>query len=354
MRHPLTPRIWLLVAILALAAGCHGDDAPGADGQVAADAAITADASAPRDAAVPADAAPPVDAAPAPPVTVAVIADLNGSYGSTTYSSTVHNAVSAIIDRAPDLVLSAGDMVAGQQSGLDYEAMWTAFHAAVTDPLTQAGIPLAVTPGNHDASAYSSFTTERDLYEQQWLAHRPDVVFLDDAGYPFRYAFAVGPVLFVSLDDTTVGPLSSDQRTWLDALLTQYEASYDVRVVFGHIPLYPVGQGVETEVLNDTDLEALLEAHQVTLFVTGHHHAYFPGRRATVRHLAMACLGSGPRALVGDTDTSLKSFVLFTVQGGAVTDLEAWAAPDFTQIVPRSSLPETVGSGDTAYTRDDL
>lgn len=326
------------------------------DSQVGpADASSMPDAAVPVDAALPTDAAPPdAEVVVPPPITVAVISDLNGSYGSTTYGTAVHDAVTRLVGLAPDLVLSAGDMVAGQQSGLDYEAMWLAFHAAVTDPLTQAGIPLAVTPGNHDASGYSGYEAERAEYEAQWLAHRPAVTFLDDAAYPFRYAFSVGRVLFVALDATRVGPIGSDERAWLDALLALHGPAHDARVVFGHIPLYAVAVGRETEILADAAFEAILESHQVTLYVSGHHHAYYPGRRGTVRHLPAGCLGSDPRALVGTVGDQPRSLALFTIDQGALVSLEAYPPPDFTTPIARGGLPESLGSGDTAYTRDDL
>ena len=50
--------------------------------------------------------------------TIAVITDLNGSYGSTRYHARVDAAVAAIIELQPDVVLSAGDMVAGQRQPL--------------------------------------------------------------------------------------------------------------------------------------------------------------------------------------------------------------------------------------------
>ena len=82
---------------------------------------------------------------------VAVISDLNGSYGSTDYRSTVSAAINRIIAINPDLVISTGDMVAGQRrphlSEEELGAMWRAFHRTVTEPLHEAGIALAVTPG---------------------------------------------------------------------------------------------------------------------------------------------------------------------------------------------------------------
>ena len=46
---------------------------------------------------------------------VVVISDLNGSYGSVRYDARVKNAVARIIEMDPDLVISTGDMVAGQR-----------------------------------------------------------------------------------------------------------------------------------------------------------------------------------------------------------------------------------------------
>ncbi|MCE8526768.1 metallophosphoesterase [Ruegeria pomeroyi] len=59
----------------------------------------------------------------------------------------------------PDLVISTGDMVAGQQvnphlSSNQIAAMRSAFDDSVMIPLARAGISFVVSPGNHDASAY--------------------------------------------------------------------------------------------------------------------------------------------------------------------------------------------------------
>ncbi len=75
---------------------------------------------------------------------VAVISDLNSSYGSTTYEPGVARTVARLVALRPDLVISTGDMVAGQRlhPPLGREpvlAMWSAFDAQVTDPLATAG-----------------------------------------------------------------------------------------------------------------------------------------------------------------------------------------------------------------------
>jgi hypothetical protein len=58
----------------------------------------------------------PLAAQPATrPTRVLVVSDLNESYGSTRYSPAVDEAVRQTIELAPDLVISTGDMVAGQR-----------------------------------------------------------------------------------------------------------------------------------------------------------------------------------------------------------------------------------------------
>ena len=287
------------------------------------------------------------------PVTAVFVADLNGSYGSTSYGAPVHDTVARILAMRPDLVVSLGDMVAGQQAGLDYDAMWAAFHDAVSDPLSAAGIPFAVTPGNHDASGYSSFAGERAVFVREWAARRPDVRFLDDSSYPLRYSFIVGPALFVSLDATVVGPLDREQMEWLT---TQLWTGRDLpaSIVFGHLPLYPVSEGRETEIIGDPALEDLLAAHGVDLVLAGHDHAYFPGRRGGLKLVAAACLGAGPRALLGTDAPSVRSMLVVEVSASGEVRLEAYGGDRFDEVVPRSSLPEQVGTGDQVLRRDDL
>lgn len=289
--------------------------------------------------------------APATPLRVAVVSDLNGSYGSTTYRDEVTDAVAALLADPPDLVLSTGDMVAGQRDGLDYGAMWSAFHATVSDRLAAASIPFAVTPGNHDASAYSGYEAERDAFAAAWADRRPDVTFVDDEEYPFRYAFTVGDTLFVSLDDTLVGALSPEQSAWLDAVL---DAPASVRIVYGHVPLYPFAEGRETEALFDDDLEQLLLDHDVTAFISGHHHAYYPGHRGPLRLVGTSCLGDSARNLIGTDGDSPRSVLRFTVTEGAMVDLDAYAGSGFDTPIERAALPATVGDGGDTITRDDL
>jgi hypothetical protein len=294
------------------------------------------------------------DAGAAPPLRIAILSDLNGAYGSTTYEPSVHQAVAALVTEVkPDVVLISGDMVAGQQAGLDYPAMWAGFHAAVTTPLVSAGMVVAPSPGNHDASAYAGYEGERAEYVRQWKApaRKLKATMIDGADYPLRYSFAVGDTFFLSLDATVVGPLSSAQRAWVDQQLTAATA-YPVRIVFGHLPLHPATVGRETQVLNDAALESLLRGR--ALFVGGHHHGYYPGKVNGLRHVVAPCLGAGPRALIGTTAASARGFVVLTVDRGQVTSLEARTGPGYRSTIPRSALPVELRYGAHVLTRDDL
>lgn len=351
----------LLAVVLLL--GCAGaaDEAP-VDGDAAVAETSAVDDTAALDTGTldtgaPVEDAPvevAVDAAPAgASLRIAVLSDLNGSYGSTTYESTVHNAVKALIAKAkPDVVLITGDMVAGQQAGLNYKAMWSGFHAAVTTPLTMAGIPVAVTPGNHDASGYGGFAAERAEFVAQWRAREPAVTFVDKSSFPLRYSFVHKGAFFVSLDATTIGPLSAEQRAWVDAQLAA--APQKIKIAYGHVPIHPVAAGRETEITNDLELEKLFSKRGLTMLISGHHHAYYPGAAGGVRQIAMACTGAGPRALVGTSATSDKSFLRIDVTDDAVTAVEAYEAPAFDATIKRATLPTKVVYGSHTLTRDDL
>lgn len=289
------------------------------------------------------------------PLHVMVISDLNSSYGSTTYRQGVHDAVEEIIRRRPDVVISGGDMVAGQRHGLNYRAMWQGFHDAVTRPLEQAGIPLLVTAGNHDGPHPQRYHYQREIYKDEWEIHRPKVTFIDDTHYPEYYSVAMGPVIFISVDTSTVGSLGGDQMPWLEAQLKNAQ-DFPVKIVFGHVPMWAVSRGREREVVGDEDLEALLERYNVDAFIAGHDHAYYPGARGNLRYIAAPALGTGPRHLLApDQGRSPRGFIeFFAGVNGGLYDVESWRVPDFQRIDAREDLPPKVGRGRAPLVRDDL
>ena len=296
---------------------------------------------------------------------VAIISDMNGSYGSTTYASSVASAIQHISASRVNAVLSTGDMVAGQKSGLDYQKMWDAFHSVVTKSLSSEEIPFLPSPGNHDASAGSNFKNERNIYVNNWNAFpverfnsaRPDetkLQFVADVAqnYPLNYAIKMGPAVFISLDATAVGPLINNQIAWLEDVLNK-TASAKIKIVFGHVPLYPFTFDKTTEYLAygtakttyAERFEALLETHKVTYYLSGHDHAFYPGHRnGQVRYISVPLLGSGARKILtadGSGSISKTSFLYLTFDAQGNHSLEALESPSY-KAIPYASVPAAV------------
>jgi hypothetical protein len=274
-------------------------------------------------APAPPPGAPPRLAAAAPDLRIVVLSDLNGSYGSTTYEPEVHLAVALTRDVwRPDLVLISGDMIAGQRPSLPDElvrSMWNAFDSVVAGPLRAAGIPFAFALGNHDGSGHPGHERDRAFAEAFWRgAPSSGVAIADSARFPFYYSFSHGDLSVVAWDATT-GRLAGDsvQLAWLRAALASPAARRArMRIVLGHLPLYAVAEGRNRagEVLDEPDaLRALLEEHGVRAYLSGHHHAYYPGRRGRLDLHHAGAAGQGARQLIGSA--------LPPVQTASVLDL---------------------------------
>ncbi len=292
-------------------------------------------------------------------VRVAVISDLNGGYGTTTYRADVDKAVERIVQLKPDLVISTGDMIAGQRTSpllgrSEIKRMWAAFHEHVTSPLHDHALPLAVTPGNHDASAYGDFHLERELFVHTWRHKKPDLNFIDDAHYPLYYAFEVRQVLFVSLDVTVNGSLDPRQKTWLRELFDEHGGRYGQKIVFSHLPLWPFAQNRESGAMFDEALEKILQDNRVSLYLSGHHHAYYPGFKDGIRYVSQACLGAGPRKLIGDRKVSPRSITLIGIPAEGQPRVQALGGKHFDQPVDIHSLPEKIVSRKATLIREDL
>ncbi len=269
--------------------------------------------------------------------TVAVMADLNGAYGSTDYNEHVHGAVQWVIEEGEvDGVVIAGDLVAGQMEGLGYEAMWEAFHEVVTRPLMEADIPVAVTPGNHDGSERPRFWRERAEFVRQWERYRPKVSMIDDRHYPFYYAFELGPAVFLSLDGTGVGKLDEAHIHWL---MSNPGSDHEGPVfVMSHLPQYPVAQGREREVFDDPRLEEALDGVEVV--ISGHHHAFYPAKVGESLYLNAGALGSGVRPLLGESEVGERVMTVLRFDAQGLVAMEGRVGPDFGEVLDLESLPE--------------
>ena len=256
---------------------------------------------------------------------ICFISDLNGSYGSVDLPSSVHSGMRTLAQHDCSIVIGAGDLVAGQDLTLSesrLSAMWSEFKRVVMEPFAAQQIPFFSALGNHDASAARSgsggyvYARERQVaqsfFEENYKDfYSPDVQWLSREGFPFFYALRFANTGIVFIDGSSAVELRT-KREWLEEQLRLLanDASLSARIVVGHLPLVAVATGRDRvgEILAESRaLYELFDRNRVDLYVSGHHHAFYPGRvtawssvHGTIQ-LALGALGNGPRALVGNS-----------------------------------------------------
>ncbi|MGL5833335.1 MAG: metallophosphoesterase family protein [Waterburya sp.] len=238
-----------------------------------------------------------------------VISDLNSQYGSTEYEPEVSQAIALIPQWQPDLVLCGGDMIAGQKATLtqsQIESMWAAFDEKVAAPLRRQQIPFGFTIGNHDGSGAIQdqtfiFQQERELAQAYWQQQPSYLDFVDRGNFPFYYSFRQNNVFFLVWDASTAH-ISPQQLEWVEQTLqTPIAQQASARIVLGHLPLYPVAQTKNQPgeyLAAGNKLRSLLASNQVFMYVSGHHHVYYPGRIDSLELLHAGVLGQGARQLI--------------------------------------------------------
>ncbi|MEN9824634.1 MAG: hypothetical protein RI953_379 [Pseudomonadota bacterium] len=265
---------------------------------------------------------------------ICFVSDLNGSYGSVDMPQSVQAAMAQLGRLDCGLVLGAGDLVAGQQTSLTEErlrAMWDGFSRIVLDPLDSQDIPFLSALGNHDASAERTasgnfiFERERRVAQDFWKnrIEKMDSQFdwISREDFPFHYSVRHGTTGIIVIDGTSATELRR-KRDWLEQQLSHFanDASISIRIVVGHLPLVAVAKGRDRqgEILADSrSLYELFDRYKVDLYVSGHHHAFYPGRvsawsqsHGTVQ-LALGALGDGPRQLLGHQNIPARNTLSF-------------------------------------------
>ena len=293
-------------------------------------------------------------------IRLAVISDINSSYGSSTYSEHVRWAIERIVQLKPDLVLISGDMVAGQRTvnllkRMEITAMWDAFDRVVAQPLRKAGIPLLAAPGNHDASAEAHFYRERDEFKRYWKQHQPELK-AAATNTPLQWAWKLGNLTIIGLDATRHGPLQPvTQKDWLkQTLANNRKSANEVVLVSGHLPIWAFANGRETGILADTELEKLLHDNRVDAYISGHHHAYYPGVHAGLLQISIGALGSGRRSLIGTKKKSAYSFLLIDISAGGEMTYTALRGKHYLLELELESLPASISSAEVVMKRADL
>jgi 3',5'-cyclic AMP phosphodiesterase CpdA len=220
--------------------------------------------------------------------------------------------------------------------------MWGAFNRRVADPLARAGIPFAVTPGNHDGSAFPTYALEQERFAAQWAGRRPELQFLPGSEWPRRYAARMDGVLLIAFDGTRPGALPDTERAFLERTLQAYGANATATVVFSHLPMWPLAGGREREIIDDPALLALLHRHGVDAYASGHHHVYYAGvDDAGMLHLAVGALGGNARAFTGDATRQPHSYATLDIDHKSLR-VRAWAAPGFEEEVAAATIPDAL------------
>ncbi|MEA5534951.1 metallophosphoesterase [Crocosphaera sp. XPORK-15E] len=289
-------------------------------------------------------------------VRIVVISDLNSQYGSTTYEPEVDQAIALIPGWQPDLVLCGGDMIAGQKRSLtqgQIQAMWSAFDDHIAAPLRQAKIPLGFTIGNHDGSGSISqgkltFKSERDLASVYWNDpnHNPGLNFIDRGNFPFYYTFKQQDIFYLVWDAST-HIISPEQLTWVEQSLSSLEAKQaKLRLAIGHLPLYPVAVGRNDGgnfMYEGEKLQTLLEKYDVHTYVSGHHHAYYPGKKGQLELLHTGALGGGPRKLLNSNLAPQKSLTVVDISLEKAETTYTTYDMKTRKVIDIKTLPKSIG-----------
>lgn len=286
---------------------------------------------------------------------IALISDLNSSYGSTSYVPQVHRGVQLLQELRVDLVLCAGDMVAGQKRGLSsaqLDGMWSSFERQVLQPLRRAGEPFAPAVGNHDASSSRGsagylFALERERTAMFWRQRRDalGLRFVDGSGFPFRYSIRQGEV-FVMVIDASSAVVSEADWAWVEHQAQSAAArEARLRLLMGHLPAYGLSQGRDRpgEVLQQPQrLRQVMQRHDLHLYVSGHQHAWYPARVGTTNLLGLGAMGSGPRQLVGDNQPAQQTLTLLDLFPERNLLVETTVELNRLRPLPLSSRPATL------------
>ncbi len=298
---------------------------------------------------------------------IVVLSDFNGAYGSLSYDPQVGRVLDAITQTwQPDLLLSAGDVIGGQNTSLPEERfaqMWEAFDAQVATPLRAANIPYAFTIGNHDGSSLRDkdgfvFQKERDAARAYWNRplHKANLPYQNREDFPFNYSFIFGE-LFVIVWDASSARIAEEQRGWVARELSSPAAkNAELRVLLGHLPFYGVSEAKNEpgEVLeNGDELRRWLESLGLDLYISGHHAAYYPAKKGEVTLLHSG--GIGARRLLGSEAEPRSAVTVVDIDFAASVTirLTTFDATTFEVISPES-LPRRLEGLNGSLIRLDL
>ncbi len=294
------------------------------------------------------------------PLKIAVISDLNSSYGSVTYNSEVTAVIKELAKLKPDIILCAGDMVAGQKASLSEEnirAMWQSFKNTVLTPINHLNIPFGFTLGNHDASP--SYLTDRSLAKQFWMENirATNLHFVDSSHYPFYFSYLQNNVFFMSWD-AAGARIPAEVYNWMQLQLnTKTARAARLRILVGHLPLYPIvsakNKPGEVNAAADSAL-SFFKNNGIDLYISGHQHAFYPVKKNGIRLLNAGCIGDGERPIMGHDGIARKAYTIIDVPIHPAQRFSYTTyMPVSNQLIDPITLPDSVVGFNGVVERDD-
>lgn len=294
------------------------------------------------------------------PLKILLISDLNASYGSLTYSDDVPAVLKEIDKIKPDIILCAGDMVAGQKTTLteqNIKEMWQSFKTVVFNPIKGKNIPFGFTLGNHDGSP--NFLKDRAIASQFWNNEKSatKLTFVDSEHYPFYFSYLKNNVFFISWD-ASGAKIKPELYAWMkEQTSLKVAKKARMRILLGHLPLYAIvaAKNKPGEVnANPDSALAFFKAHQIDMYISGHQHAYYPATKNGVLLLNSGCIGDGPRPILGHQELAQKAYTVIDIPvKKPLTFTQKTFKPLTNEEISIQSLPDSViGFNGTIYRKD--
>ncbi len=282
-------------------------------------------------------------------IKIAVISDLNSSYGATVYHPDVYATLKELDSIKPDIILCGGDMIAGQKASLttaQTQAMWSSFDNNILKPIQRTKVPFGFTVGNHDASP--SYQQDRELAKEFWLSKQKKLGlnFIDQAHFPFYYSYQQNDLFFISWD-AAGSKVNQEVFDWMEKQLQSKTAKKaKLRILLGHLPLYAIvaSKNKPGEVLADNEkTNNFFEQNGIDLYISGHQHAYYPSFAKNLRLLNAGCIGEGPRPLLGDHQPAKRAYTIIEVPAKNAKKFSYQTfIPNTKNTIQLSDLPESV------------
>ena len=89
------------------------------------------------------------------------------------------------------------------------------------------------------------------------------------------------------------------------------------------------------------------------MWISGHHHAYYPGIKENIKFVSLSCLGGGSRKLIGDTKVSPKGILKIKIKNNGI-QIDGLDVKQKFKTIKRDTLPKSIGRGRHLLKRDDI